>query len=386
VHPPLRPVIWTLTFLLLALRPGAVRGAEPAAWSPKAAAEYLDARADWWLSWSGSARGRGTACLSCHTAVPFALARPALDTALGETVGTSEQRLFDGVRRRVERWADIVGEPAAGGDALHPYYSKERKPSALGTEAVLNALVLVSTERRRGGGPLSATAEVALGHLWEQQQPSGAWRWLEFGLNPWEKDGTYYGAALAAVAVGTAGPEYLDRADVRPRVDAVKQYLRTAYAEQPLHHRVAGLWASGLLPGALAERDATNLVAELFAAQRADGGWDLASLGRKAIGGGGWKPRAMYSDGTVSDGYATGLVVLALKRSGVPAEQPNLRRAVDWLANHQAGGSWPATYPNSWRDPRDNIGKFMRDAATGFAVLALTEANATGPAKGLIAK
>lgn len=356
------------------------RGDEPAAaWSPRAAADFLDRRAEWWFGWSGSARGRGTACLSCHTAVPFALARPALDRVLGEPAGRVEQRLLDGVRTRVDNWAAITAAPAAGPNPLVPYYQKERIPSALGTEAVLNAIVLVTADRRESG-PLTAHAEKALAHLWEQQQPTGAWRWLDFGLNPWEKDGTYYGAALATIAVGTAGPDYYERAEVRPKVDAVRSYLRTRYADQPLHHRVVALWASATLPGVLADADTAALVDELFTGQRADGGWSLVGLGRTPARGGSWPARLVYSDGTVSDGYATGLIVLALKRSGIAADQPNLRRAVAWLAAHQADGSWPATYVNRWRDPRDDIGRFMRDAATAYAVLALADAGRAAPA------
>src|SRR4051812_17215741 len=41
-------------------------------WNAPAAAKYLDERGDEWLNWSGAARGQGTACLSCHTAMPFA--------------------------------------------------------------------------------------------------------------------------------------------------------------------------------------------------------------------------------------------------------------------------------------------------------------------------
>jgi hypothetical protein len=39
----------------------------------------------------------------------------------------------------------------------------------------------------------------------------------------------------------------------------------------------------------------------------------------------------------------------------------------------QKDGVWTLSYPNKKRDPQDNIGKFMRDAATAFAALALTE-------------
>ena len=47
-------------------------------WNPKAAASYLDYRAGWWMEWTGSARDHGTFCISCHTALPYALSRPAL--------------------------------------------------------------------------------------------------------------------------------------------------------------------------------------------------------------------------------------------------------------------------------------------------------------------
>src|SRR6185295_13386636 len=49
-------------------------------WNPEAAAAYLDHRADWWMGWQGAARDHGTFCVSCHTALPYALARPALRT------------------------------------------------------------------------------------------------------------------------------------------------------------------------------------------------------------------------------------------------------------------------------------------------------------------
>ena len=57
--------------------------ARSAAWDQKAAATYLDDRAIWWKNWSVSDRDHDTSCASCHTTVPYALARPALRAALG---------------------------------------------------------------------------------------------------------------------------------------------------------------------------------------------------------------------------------------------------------------------------------------------------------------
>jgi squalene-hopene/tetraprenyl-beta-curcumene cyclase len=371
------------TVLLLAfltpitLFPGMARAGDPApAWSPKAAAKYLDGRADRWLNWSSADRGQQTACVSCHTTLPYALARSALGTALGETTaGVVEKKLLDGLKKRVANWEKITASNSDK-DPFRPFYSGGRSSSALGTEAVLNALVLVNQDARRAKGVLSASTRTALTHLWEQQQKGGAWLWLDFGLNPWETNGTYFGASLAAVAVGTAGKNYYDQANVRAKVAALKKYLRNQYAKQPLHHRVLGLWASSCLPGVLTETDKKKLIAELLNAQETDGGWSLPRLGQTTSGKGNWKSHGVYPKDAISDGYATGLVVLALKRSGVPLDNPKLRKAIRWLLDHQHDGTWPANYINKKRNPQDNVGKFLRDAATGFAVLALTEANA----------
>jgi squalene-hopene/tetraprenyl-beta-curcumene cyclase len=305
--------------------------------------------------------------------VPFALARPALGRHLGETTaGAAEKRLLDILKKRVQNWGKIVTAAKADKDPFAPFYQGNRRPSALGTESVLNALILVNNDATRGKGVLAELTRKALGHLWEQQQADGAWLWLDFGLNPWEKDGTYYGASLAAVAVGTAGKGYYDQANIRPKVTTLKKYLRTQREDQPLHHRVVALWASSRLPGVLTEEAAKKLIEELLNAQEADGGWSLSKLGKIASGAGGWKSHGLYPEGVASDGYATGLVVLGLKSGGVAADNPRLRKGLAWLAASQKEGAWPANYVNRQRDPHNDIGKFMRDAATGFAILALT--------------
>jgi len=78
------------------------------AWSPKAAAAYLDGRATWWASWTGAARDNDTFCISCHTTLPYALGRPALHAALGEqSQSPSEQKVFDNLVKRVRMWKQV---------------------------------------------------------------------------------------------------------------------------------------------------------------------------------------------------------------------------------------------------------------------------------------
>jgi squalene-hopene/tetraprenyl-beta-curcumene cyclase len=348
--------------LLAAVTPAAVAGD----WSPQAAADYLDGRADWWLRWDAAARGNGTACLSCHTAVPFALGR----SALGRRVGESEARgrMVAGVARRVANWDKIVSDGSNGGYA--PFYGHDRKRSAVATESVLNALVLVDADVR-GGRPLGEAARSALRHVWEQQEETGDWPWLEFGLRPWEKDGRFYGAALAAFAVNAAGATYREEPGVGPKVAALTTYLATHFAGETLHDRAFAAWAAGRLPGAVPDAAAQRLLAELRTAQTPDGGWSLATMG--GAGPRAWKPFGVFPPGTTSDGYATAIAVLALRGGGVAADDPALRRGVTWLRANQRDGTWPATYVNKARDPQSDVGKFFRDAATGFAVLALAD-------------
>src|SRR5215469_8296533 len=52
-------------------------------WNPRLAADYLDAREEAWYKWQ-IAGINGGPCISCHTPVPYLLARPALRRILGE--------------------------------------------------------------------------------------------------------------------------------------------------------------------------------------------------------------------------------------------------------------------------------------------------------------
>jgi len=76
-----------------------------------------------------------------------------------------------------------------------------------------------------------------------------------------------------------------------------------------------------------------------------------------------------------SDGLATGLVTLALERAGVSRDNAKLKHGLSWLMTNQntAEGFWPASSVNKRRHVSSDTGRFMSDAATAFAVLALTE-------------
>jgi squalene-hopene/tetraprenyl-beta-curcumene cyclase len=107
--------ISALAAIALSFLPVALRAAsnDAGSWDSKAAAAYLDQRADWWMGWDQSVRDHDTHCVSCHTAVPYALGRPALRAALGEqSPSATEQKLLANVTKRVRLWSQ-----------LEPFYS-----------------------------------------------------------------------------------------------------------------------------------------------------------------------------------------------------------------------------------------------------------------------
>src|SRR6185436_11491872 len=358
---------------LLAALPQAA--ADPVSWNPKAAAAYLDQRQDWWQKWPPAARDRGTFCVSCHTAATYALARPALRGALGEAgPGATERALQENVTRRVTMWKDV--EPCYPDQTRGlPKTSESR-----GTEAVLNALILSGRDAR--GGSLGDDTRHAFDNLWALQftkgDLSGGWAWLNFHYEPWEAEGSaYYGASLAAIAVGIAPGGYAASAEVQDRLKLLRDYLTRSAEKQHLFNRVTLLWASttwaggaGGSGGAILTADQQRaIVDDLLRVQQDDGGWSMASLGS-------WKRQDNSPIDVRSDGYATGLAAYALQAAGDPRAKANVARALAWLVKNQdpATGVWFATSLNKQRDPASDAGRFMNDAATAYAVLALTKA------------
>ena len=340
---------------------------ETSSWDAKAAAAYMDGRQTWWRSWPSAARDHDTVCVSCHTALPYALARPALRSALNEHGRSSnETKLIDDVVKRVRAWKD-----------MEPWYPDQTRglpktAESRGTESVINAVVLA--RRDALDGALSTDARQAFSNLWAQQMKtgelSGAWAWLSFRLEPWEgAQSAYFGAALAAVAVGTAPGGYASNADIQQSVTLLDGYLTKQFEKQHTLNRLMVLWASAKLPGVLTPDERDAVLTEVFSKQQSDGGWSTASLGP-------WQRVDGTALDTASDGYATGLAAFALQQSGLPSTHPHVEKALGWLVAHQdkATGRWPASSLNKQRDPASDAGRFMSDVATAYAVLALTPA------------
>ena len=351
----------------------------PTSWSPKAAAAYLDRRASWWMSWPPAALAHGAFCISCHTAAPYALARPTLRAALGEKApSANERRLLESVTQRVRMWNEVT-----------PFYTESSGPNktlqSRGTESIFNALILASADSPHS--KLIDDTRAAFDHMWALQEKTGdrqgAWPWLDFGNEPFEaSDSCFYGASLAAVAVGTAPENYRATPGIQNNLKLLGDYLRREYAGQPLIHQVVSLWASTKWPGLLAPAQQKSIIENVLGKQQSDGGWGLSSVGWT------WRGSSLRSFVKLirsndtplagkSDGYATGLIVFVLGQAGVPQRDTHLQRGRSWLVRNQnqTEGLWPGYSLVNRRDPSSGTGRFMNDAATAYAVLALTAAS-----------
>jgi squalene-hopene/tetraprenyl-beta-curcumene cyclase len=284
------------------------------------------------------------------------------------------------VTKRVRLWKEVA-----------PFYSDKdrgvyKSVESRGTESVLNALILASNDATNysgntaGGGSsdarLSGDTRTAFENMWAEQQTSGdqkgAWLWLRFKNEPWEADDSdYYGATLAAIAVGTAPENYRAKPEIQNNVKLLREYLNRAYTAQTLSNRAVLLWATAKLPELLEPDRQKALIAELLSKQQADGGWSLAAMA------GDWKRHDGTPQEAKSDGYATGLITFALRQAGVAREDPQLRKGLAWLASNQnrTEGFWLAYSLNNNEEHHisPDTARFMKDAATAYAVLALSE-------------
>jgi hypothetical protein len=311
--------------------------------------------------------------------MPYALARPELRKLLAEEGRSpNERRLLESVTKRVRLWKNVT-----------PFYGDEKSDAekglqSRGTEAVLNALILATSDTENGR--LSDDTVTAFNNMWTLQkrtgEDKGSWRWLDFGNEPWEgKDSGYYGAALAAVAVGTAPEKYCANPGIQRNLNLLREYLKGECSKQSPINQVLLLWASAKLPGLLDQAQQESIMKDVLSKQRADGGWSLSSLAWTWRGWNLYSLAKMWirSEGTIldtrSDGYATGLAVLALQQAGFPRENVYLQRGLAWLVRNQnrSEGGWRGYSLNKRPDLSSGSGRFMSDAATAFAVLALTD-------------
>jgi squalene-hopene/tetraprenyl-beta-curcumene cyclase len=292
-------------------------------------AEHLDRAA---VNWT-----RRHKCASCHTNVPYLMARPALkEKSRGEEI---VRTFFEG---QVAGWE-----------------SGEKKAQPRGDAYVVIVAVALAFHDAQTTGKLQPMTRKALDRMWLRQKPHGAWDWIKCGWAPLEYD-DYFGAVLAAVGVGVAPDDYATTDKAKVGLPRLKAYLKKVPAPT-LHHKAWLMWASTRLDGLMTRAEREQTIKDLLALQRPDGGWCLPSLGDwRGADGRKSNPKAP------SDGYGTGLVVYLLRQAGLPAKHPAVTKGVAWLkANQREPGLW---FTQSLNTDRTH---YISDAGSAFALLAL---------------
>ncbi len=351
----------------------------PEPWDQTKASQYLDRRGEDWFKFGGANRGQGasaTSCVSCHSLLPYILARPVLRRLSDELLPTKwETKILEQTKLRVANWDRLDSQKFQ----LFYDFDEDKKKQSRGTEAVLNALILSLDDRLQGCKEPSADAKKSLSILWATQikegRHKGSWDWLNFGLEPWEStEARFLGACVAAIAVGAAPANGVANTekDSRERLDLLRDYLKKNLLSQNLHNRAWMLWASATMDGLLTPHEKDQLIAQILAKQQESGGWSLASLGDFTHG-------EVKTPATTPDGYATGLLLHVVQLGGLTKDNPAVKRGLSWLrSNQDPTGAWRAMSVNKKRLPEStnpakaHVGRFMWDAATGYSVLALS--------------
>lgn len=325
------------------LIPGATAD-EPLAveFSPESAQQYVELGPSLWA--------RQKKCVSCHTHGIYAITRPSLSPYWGTPP--------ESLRQFLTAQADELIE---SGDTS---YSAPAKMAYL-------ARGLAEWDAHVSGNTTPET-DRALRHLLELPSEDGSMktiaRWPPLNSDTW------HATTMAAMAVATAPGWRESVADTRieKRIKQLETYLRETPPQHD-HHRLLLLWASTRIPGLLTAEQRAGLQATVWKHQLADGGWSIRTFATAESLGGGKKAERMSLEADylnpTSDGYQTGLAIVVLRDSGVPASDPRIQKAVRWLLTHQREtGRWWTRSLNI-----DSRFHYITYSGTAYAVLALAK-------------
>ena len=241
---------------------------------------------------------------------------------------------------------------------------------------MINALVLATRDRDAKKQIIDDDTAKAFQQMWSTQleygENAGSWDWLDFSpaFEPWESpSGRYHGATLAALAISSAPSSDQLIAANPDQISRLQSYLKTKFAGSSTHHQMSALWAHRSIGGILSDQQITDLKTQIIEKQSSDGSWAMSSLGA-------WNRQV-----ETGDGYATGLAVVVLQgEETTETPKENIQMGLKWLRESQLeDGSWPSESVNKDRsNSSPHLKKFMRDAATGFAVMALLNSQTDG--------
>lgn len=310
--------------------PGPNRADEPfiEEFSYAAAVRFMDSVS---LAWQKQRK-----CFACHSNYAFLLARPvvAYDIPVHKTIRSALEHLAENPRQKT--WV---------------------------TESVMVASILAQNDAATTG-KLHPSTRKALDQIWTLQREDGGWTWQNDNAPPSEID-DHYGVTMAAIGVGLA-PEYYSKTPKAINgLKKIRDYLRNNPPAN-MHHRAMKMLASLHVDGIMTNDECQEVIEDLLALQKSDGGWGVATLGN-------WKRSDdKEQDYESSDGYGTGFVLYILRSVGVPANDPRIQKGIAWLKTHQrAGGRWFT------RSLRNDSKHYLTYSGTAYSILALAACGET---------
>jgi squalene-hopene/tetraprenyl-beta-curcumene cyclase len=212
--------------------------------------------------------------------------------------------------------------------------------------------------------------------IFKLQRADGDWT-ISDDNNPPLESKRYQLATVAARAVANA-PGWLAQQGGKPveaKIELLENYLRAEKDTQGDYDRTDLLWASTELPGLIDAGRQRQLAEMIFAHQKADGGWSIRTFAHPEEWGKGNRAEKLRAelelDNPPSDGHMTGLAIIALRKVGVPASDPRIKRGVAWLlSNQRASGRW-------WTRSLNRDGwQFISYSGTVYPLLALSMCDA----------
>jgi squalene-hopene/tetraprenyl-beta-curcumene cyclase len=300
----------------------------------RAAAKYLDDGARAWV--------QEKSCVACHTTGVYLEERPAWTKLLGQP----SEIVHAGFIKSIP---DKLPEAKTSGDVI--YY-----PGA--NQSVWRTAGLAEWDRHVTG-QLSEATERSLRDMLMRQSSHGGY--LVLGEVEIPHVTTDFELTLQAARAIIAAPGWLaglKDEDLRQRVDRMKSFLRDAKPRND-YECALRLQLAALMPELVGPEERAAATAMLWQKQQPDGGWPMRRMSDVRN----W--RTPMSDRVIaliesqpdaaepgSDPYMTGLAIVLLRGSGVPASDERIQRGLAWLKVEQRiSGRWwmQSLYRGNWQ-------------------------------------